>query len=134
MPRRRRQREAIRRAAERVYDEIPEAPPRRRKRKRPRLAAAEVETHRKAADTHLRYLAQHLPPAEAERLLDDPGELRQWWLEVRAEMNALCGVNSPQPSDGSHVDKGGGQIVHPPIRMSRTRRSQAQKTLQWWTG
>ena len=75
------QRELLKQAAARAYDSIPDATQKPRKRKRPRLVASVVETHRKAADTHLRKLremAARLPAAERERLFDDPGEVREW--------------------------------------------------------
>ena len=104
------QREAIARAAEEVFHSIPDARRQGRKRRRPRLIADEIETRRKVADTNLRKmreLAARLPPGEAERLMEDPGELRRWWLEMRAEMDVLFGlppseiVEEPQDNGGT---------------------------------
>jgi hypothetical protein len=111
------QRDLLKQAAARAYDLIPDGTRKGRKRPRPRLAAAVVETHRKAADTHMRKLrevAAQLPEAERERLFDDPGELREWWLAVRAEMDILCGVASPQPLTDKHLDRAAGHFVHHP--------------------
>jgi hypothetical protein len=114
---RKRQREAIRRAAARVYEDIPDAPPRRRKGKRPRKASAEVETCQKIVRKQLEKLrdrASRLPRPERTRLLEEPGDLCSWWLEVRADMDAFCAVDSPQTAETSEVDGGGGQFVHHP--------------------
>lgn len=62
----------------------------------------------------LREKATQLPAAERERLFDDPGELREWWRKVRAEMDILCGVDSPHPVTPKDIGRGGGQFVHPP--------------------
>ncbi|MCA1632092.1 MAG: hypothetical protein LC774_17565, partial [Acidobacteria bacterium] len=107
----------IRRVAADVYEEIPDAPPRRRKRKRPRTASAEVETCRKIVTGQLKKLrdrVSHLSSSERTRLLEDPGELRAWWLEVSTEMDAFCGVESSQTSETTQVGQGGGQFVHHP--------------------
>jgi hypothetical protein len=111
------QRDLLKQAAARAYDLIPDATRKRRNRPRPRRASAVVETHRKAADTYLRKLrevAAHLPEAEREILFDFPGELREWWLKLRAAMDVLCGVDSSQPVNLNGLDGGGGQIVHHP--------------------
>jgi hypothetical protein len=113
---RRKQQDAIRRATASVYDEIPEAKSARRKQKRPRLATAEIETCQKVVETKLRKIrdmAAKLPEPEQERLLDNPGELRQWWMERRAEMDAYFGVDSPQPADDAQLKGMGGHFVHP---------------------
>jgi hypothetical protein len=115
---RRKQRDAIKRAAELVYEDIPEAPPRRRKKKRARLATAEIQTCQKIIKTKfdsLKDIASKLPPNVREQLLnaEDPGELIQWWLELRAEMDDFFNVDSSQGDDEKEDSKGGGQVVHP---------------------
>jgi hypothetical protein len=98
---RRKQRDALKRAAANVYDEIPEAPTKRRKKKRDRLAISEIETDRKIIVTKFRSLkdkTSKLPPGERERLMNavEPGELCSWWLQLRAEMDDFFNVDSPQ--------------------------------------
>lgn len=108
------QRDLLKRSAARVYDDIPDARRQGRKRRRPRLASDVVETHRKSADTHLRKLretAALLTLAGRQRLVDEPGELRAWWLVVRAEMDALCDVNSPHPVTPKDIGGEGEQFV-----------------------
>ena len=112
------QRELLKQAAARAYELIPDSKRKRRRRKRPRLAAALLETHRKSIDTHMRKLrevAARLPAAERERLFDDPGELREWWLKVRAEMDELCGVDSPQTVTSNDLRGDSGHFVHHPL-------------------
>lgn len=112
-----RQREGIQRAAASLYEDIPDAPPRRRKRRRPRTASAEIATCQKLIGKQLeklREFALHLPCAEREWLLEEPGYLRTWWHEVRARMDEFCDAYSPQDNEPSRVGAVGGQIVHPP--------------------
>lgn len=116
---RRAQREEIKRAAEAAYDLIPDAVLRRRKQRRARPAAAEIDTCRKVIETKLARLkdkASKLPERERERLMsaEEPGELVKWWLELRADMDKFLKLNSPQEADAEEVDEGGGQFVHPP--------------------
>jgi hypothetical protein len=104
---RKRQCEEIGRAAAALYNDIPEARPKGRKRRRPRKASKEVETHWKAARTHLRKLRQiadRLPAAERAQLF---AGLWPEWVEERAEMDRTCNVDSPQATDTSQVDEGG---------------------------
>jgi hypothetical protein len=102
------QQEAIKFYASKVYDQIPEAPRgRKRKPRRNRLATAEISTCQKVIDTNLKKLqalTDKLPYAEQERLLDDPGEMREWYLKRRAEMDKFFGVDSPQATDNKEVD------------------------------
>src|ERR1041384_5962666 len=116
---RKRQRETIARAAARVYEEIPEAPVRRRKRRGTRPAVKEIKTCRTIINTNLAKLRTRLAElssAEQARLLEGDGELVKWWLEVRAEMDALCNLNSAQASEHSQLEGDGGQVVHhPPV-------------------
>lgn len=118
---RRKQREAIRLAARKVYDSIPGAVTKRRKKRRPRPAVAEIATCRKLVDTTLKRLkkmAASLPEGERAQLTDAeaPGELYEWWVETRAEMDAFLGVNSPQTVEGSEDERDTGQVVrYPPL-------------------
>jgi hypothetical protein len=98
---RRKQRDAILRAAANVYEEIPEAPTKRRKKKQPRPVMSEIETCQKVIRTKfgsLKDKASKLPPGERERLMNavEPGELHGWWLQLRAEMDGFFNVDSPQ--------------------------------------
>lgn len=113
---RQQQRLAIARACEEVFHTIPDARQERRKGRRPRLATAEIETCQKVVETKLAKLRERaavLPAFEHERLMENPGELREWWLKQRAAMDAFLGLPSPETVDTSDVDRGGGQIVHP---------------------
>lgn len=113
------QRAAIRKAAEEVFDDIPDARRRGRKRPRPRPAASEVETCFKVMETKahtMRQRAPVLPAVERERLFegDDPEGLRARYLQMRAELDALFNVVSPQTLDPAEVDRGTRQVVVPP--------------------
>ncbi len=112
---RRKQRDAIERAARIVFDEIPRAHSHARDGKRPRSAAAEIETCLKVAAAQLKRaqeIAGKLPARTRAALLDetDPRRLRQKWLEMRARMDALFDAPS-QIVEEERVDKGGGQVV-----------------------
>jgi hypothetical protein len=117
---RRKQRDALKRAASNVYDEIPEAPPKSRKKNRPRLATSEIETCQKIIRTKfdsLRDKASKLPPNERERLMNsvEPGELYDWWLGLRAEVDDFFNVSSPQTIDKKEDNRGMRQFVtYPP--------------------
>jgi hypothetical protein len=97
---RKRQIEIIRRVAAEVYEEIADAPARRRKRKPARLVLAEVKTYQKTAKTYLARLRERaacLTAAERKRLREEPdeepdgepGKMREGWLALRAEMEAV---------------------------------------------
>jgi hypothetical protein len=117
------QRAAIKRAAGYVYGSIPDAPPpKKRKEKRNRLATSEIETFKKIVATNLHKLQERtgkLPPMERERLVENPGDLRQWWLEVRAQMDAFLDVDSAQTSVNTEVKQGGGQFVTTPPKTAK---------------
>ncbi len=113
------QRKAIQRAAGYVYGSIPDAgTSKKRKAKQNRPATSEIETFKKIVATNLSKLQDRtgkLPPMERERLVENPGDLRQWWLDERAKMDAVLGVDSAQTSDSVEVDRGTGQLVtYPP--------------------
>jgi hypothetical protein len=117
------QQEAIKFYASKVYDEIPEAPRgRKRKPRRDRLATAEISTCQKVIETTFKKLQDRtdkLPYAEQEKLLDDPGEMREWYLKMRAEMDVFFNVKNgdfPQPLDNKGFDPHTGQTcpVSPP--------------------
>ncbi len=115
---RKKQQEAIKFYASKAYDEIPEAPRgQKRKQRRPRLATSEISTCQKVIETNfkkLQDLTDKLPYAEQERLLDDPGEMREWYLKKRAEMDKFFGVDSSQAADNKEVDPHTGQVVRYP--------------------
>lgn len=121
---RRAQREAIRRAAEDVYGMIPDAPIKRRKKRRPRSAVAEIETCQKLIMTkleRLKEMAAMLPVREREQMLDaeEPGELYRWCEQLRGEIETLQNLNFPQATDGPQVKGGGGQLVGTPCPPAR---------------
>ena len=110
--------EELRRAAEEVYHMIPDAPLKRRKQRRSRPAAAEIETCQKVIETKLERLkdkASKLPARERERLMsaEAPGELVQWWLDLRSNMEAFLLLHALHTSEAEGIKQGGGQIVHP---------------------
>lgn len=112
---RRKQCEAISRAAATVFEEIPRAGSRSRKKRKPRTAADEIETCLKVAAAKLQRaqeLAARLPVSARGELLDeeDSRGLRRRWLEMRAAMDTLFD-NSPQTDEETGVDEGGGQFV-----------------------
>jgi hypothetical protein len=116
---RRKQREAVKRAAQVIHDEIPRSESRSRKKRRPRLATSEIETCQKVAQTKLRRmkeLAAKLPPQTRAALMnaEDPGQLYQWWLELRGEMDDFFGVNSSQSIEVKENNRDSGQFVHHP--------------------
>jgi hypothetical protein len=114
---RRQQRDAIARAAARVYKEIRRAPGYRRKQKGNRPATAEIETRMKAAHTNLRRMkemAAHLPPPQMHaELMSADAPLHKKWLEIRSEMDELFGVDSLQSADVMEDKAGGRQFVVP---------------------
>jgi hypothetical protein len=116
---RRRQRETIKRVAAERYRSLPDARGKARKRKRDRLATAEIETCQKVIKTKLASLkdkAAKLPPQTLARLLspDESGDLLKWWLEVRAEMDAFFGLDSAQPVERAEDDRPPRQLVVTP--------------------
>lgn len=116
---RKRQREIIARVAARIFEDIPDAPPRRRKRKSQREATAEIITCQKVVSTQLAKLRQrvsYLGEVARERLLNEPGGLRDWWRVECAEMELFCDVDSPQHILVSPVEDSTGQLVQHPSR------------------
>lgn len=130
---RRLQREAIRRAAEDVYGMIPDAPIKRRKKRRPRSAAAEIETCQKVILTkleRLKEMAAMLPTGQREQLLDaaEPGDLYRWCEQLRAEIESLQNLNFPQATDGRQLKGDTGQLGRyppPPDTVEKSETSAA---------
>jgi len=113
---RRRQREAIKRSSAILAEDIGISESKGRKKARPRLATAEIETCQKVIETKFRSLkdkTSKLPFVVREQLMnaEEPGQLRRWWLEVRADMDNFFSVNSAQPADAEEVNIGGRQFV-----------------------
>lgn len=116
---RRAQREAIKVAAEEAYWMIPGASIRRREKKGPRAALAEIKTCQKVIMTkleRLKEIASHLPAGQREELLDanEPGELYRWCKRIRAEIDTLTQFDSAQSTEGHEVKRGTGQTVRYP--------------------
>lgn len=116
---RRMQRAAIARAAVHVFDEIPRAESRARKKRKTRPIADEIETCLKMASAKLlsaQQLASKLSAPARAKLLDenDPRGLRRRWWEMRTAMDALF-EDSLQATDSTGVDEGGGQLVSEPV-------------------
>jgi hypothetical protein len=129
------QREAIKRAAASVYDEIPEAKSKRRKEKRPRLAVAEIETCLKVIETKLntvKEVVSKLPFAEHDRIMDPetPGDVYAHLLKLRAKIDGLLNIDSPQTADSEKVNMGGGHFVHPPPAVGESVRAGATASPQ----
>jgi hypothetical protein len=128
---RRLQRAAIKRAAATAYHSIPGATAKRRRKRRPRPALAEIETYRKVITKKLEKLkrmAESLPEHERARLTEaeGPGELYGWWLEVRAEMDAFLGVDSPQTVEGGEDERQVGQRVRHDAGVSEAEPAEEQ--------
>jgi hypothetical protein len=122
---RRAQREAIKLAAEDAYWTIPGAAIRRRDKKGPRAALAEIKTCQKVIKTkleRLKEIASKLPAGQREELLDaaEPGELYRWCEEMRAEIEALQQFDSPQSIDEPQVKRDTGQVVRYPPPADRS--------------
>lgn len=132
---RRAQREAIKLAAAEAYWTIPGAAIRRRTRKRPRAALAEIKTCQKVIMTKLERLkdiASKLPANQREELLDaaEPGELYRWCEEMHAEIEALQQFDSAQSTERWQLEGGTGQLVrYPPLRTGsrKLRRSRRRR-------
>lgn len=110
---RRAQRAAIKRAAIAVYGMIPNAPLKRREKKRPRSAVAEIETCQKVILTkleRLKKMAAALPAGEREEIIE------AWCERMRDEIEALQQFNSSQSTERRQVKGGSGQFVqYPPL-------------------
>ncbi len=116
---RRKQREAIKRTAQVIHDEIPRSESKVRKKRRPRLATSEIETCQKVIQTKFRSLkdkASKLPPGLREKLMnaEAPGQLYQWWLELRGEMDDFFGVDSSQIVESNNDEGDTRQVVRYP--------------------
>jgi hypothetical protein len=116
---RQKQRTAIARACEEVFTTIPDARRQGRKRPRPRLATAEIESRLKAAETNLdaaRELASKLSNPARAGLVEEGSDLRARLLRMQAEIGQFLADDFSQNADTSEVDRGGGQLVlSPPV-------------------
>lgn len=118
------QRAAIKRAAKERYRLIPDARSKARKPRRNRLATAEIETCKKIIKTKLESLkdkTERLPEAVREQLMnpDESGDLLNWWLNVRAEMDAFFGIDGAQVTVPVEDDTHTRQLVgYPPVTVS----------------
>jgi hypothetical protein len=127
-------RAAIERAAEEHYGDIPDAPPRRRKRKPRRAPDVKVEqafiNASRNVDKGRRALQDLSDDSRAALLEGRQGtELHELLLKLQADINEVL-ENFPQPSDSEELQGGTGHFVrYPPV--DEQAAATAQDSVVW---
>jgi hypothetical protein len=113
------QRKAIAHACEDVFQTIPDARRQKRKGRRPRLATSEIETCMKVIETtweKMHERLEHLSADDHGQLMEDPGELRERLLTMRARLDNYLENSAAESVDAPELDRGvRTNCPHPPM-------------------